>query len=110
LRARVWCSAGSVLIGDAAFVARPHAGMGATKAALDALTLARGLAARDPVAALAVWERSRLRYGRALVERSRWLGGFLSQPAAAPAAWSAVVEQLAATLMTETAISGWLRA
>jgi 2-polyprenyl-6-methoxyphenol hydroxylase-like FAD-dependent oxidoreductase len=98
-----------VLIGDAAFVARPHAGMGATKAGLDALTLARALASADPAAALLEWERRRLRYGRALVERARWLGAYLSEPAAAPEAWSTTVKELAVTLMTETAISGWLQ-
>jgi 2-polyprenyl-6-methoxyphenol hydroxylase-like FAD-dependent oxidoreductase len=99
-----------ILIGDAAFVARPHAGMGVTKAALDALTLAPALAAPDPAAALIAWQRGRLRYGRAVVERARWLGAYLAEPAAAPAAWSAVVKDLATTLMAETAISGWLRA
>jgi 2-polyprenyl-6-methoxyphenol hydroxylase-like FAD-dependent oxidoreductase len=99
-----------ILIGDAGFVARPHAGMGVTKAALDTLSLAEALGAPDPAAALLEWERRRLRYGRALVERARWLGGYLSEPAAAPEAWSAGVKELAATLMAETAISGWLRA
>jgi 2-polyprenyl-6-methoxyphenol hydroxylase-like FAD-dependent oxidoreductase len=98
------------LIGDAAFLARPHAGMGATKAALDALTLVEALAAADPGAALAAWERRRLRYGRALVERARWLGGYLEGPTPPPEAWAASVEGLAARLMAETAISGWLRA
>jgi 2-polyprenyl-6-methoxyphenol hydroxylase-like FAD-dependent oxidoreductase len=98
-----------VLIGDAAFVARPHTGMGATKAGLDALRLAEALGAPDPATALLQWERRQLRYGRALVERARWLGGYLSEPAAAPEAWSAAVEQLAANLMAQTAISGWLR-
>jgi hypothetical protein len=56
------------------------------------------------------WERRRLRYGRALLERTRWLGAYLSEPAPAPDAWSAAVEELATTLMAETAISGWLRA
>ena len=98
-----------VLIGDAAFVARPHAGMGATKAALDAVTLARALAAPDPRAALAEWERERLDYARALVERARWLGAYLERPAPVAREWLQQVERLAATLMTETAISGWLR-
>ena len=98
-----------ILLGDAAFVARPHAGMGVTKAALDALTLAAALAAPD-AAALAEWERERLRYGRAVVERARWLGGYLSEPAPAAETWSAALPGLAATLMTETAISGWLSA
>jgi 2-polyprenyl-6-methoxyphenol hydroxylase-like FAD-dependent oxidoreductase len=99
-----------ILIGDAAFVARPHAGMGVTKAGLDALTLAQALTAPDPAAALIEWQRRRLRYGRALVERARWLGAYLGEPAPPPAAWSAVVKGLATTLMAETAISGWLRA
>jgi 2-polyprenyl-6-methoxyphenol hydroxylase-like FAD-dependent oxidoreductase len=97
-----------ILIGDAAFVARPHAGMGVTKAGLDAQTLARALAALDPVVALADWQSRRLRYGRALGERTRWLGGYLSEPAPAPEAWSAMVPELATTLLTETAISGWM--
>ena len=98
-----------LLIGDAAFVARPHAGMGATKAALDALTLVGALAAADPDAALSEWDQRRRRYGRALVERARWLGAYLERPAAAET-WPATVGELATTLMAKTAISGWLRA
>ena len=98
-----------ILIGDAAFVARPHTGMGVTKAALDALTLADALAAPDPQAALEDWETKRLRYGRALVARARWLGAYLSEPTPAAEAWAARIKELAATLMAETAISGWLR-
>jgi 2-polyprenyl-6-methoxyphenol hydroxylase-like FAD-dependent oxidoreductase len=99
-----------ILIGDAAFVARPHAGMGVTKAALDALTLAQALVAADPAATLGSWEQARLRQGHALVERARWLGAYLSAPAPAAEAWAATVPTLAATLMTETAISDWLEA
>jgi 2-polyprenyl-6-methoxyphenol hydroxylase-like FAD-dependent oxidoreductase len=98
-----------ILIGDAAFVARPHAGMGATKAGLDAWSLAGALASPDLAAALREWERRRLRYGRALVARSRWLGAYLSEPPPAPEAWSDALEQRALMLMAETAISGWLR-
>ncbi|WP_368735033.1 FAD-dependent monooxygenase, partial [Serratia marcescens] len=36
-----------VLLGDAAFVARPHVGAGVTKAALDAACLADAIAAAD---------------------------------------------------------------
>jgi 2-polyprenyl-6-methoxyphenol hydroxylase-like FAD-dependent oxidoreductase len=97
-----------ILMGDAAFVARPHAGMGVTKAARDALTLARALAASDPAAALAEWQTRRLRYGGALGERARWLGGYLRPPAPAPEAWSARLPGLATTVMTESAVSGWL--
>ncbi len=65
-----------VLLGDAAFVARPHGGMGVTKAAGDAVALADALAAHaeDLDRALAVYEAERLRYGRLLVRHSRDLG------------------------------------
>ncbi len=96
------------LIGDAAFVARPHPGMGATKAALDAATLAQALTAADPATALGQWQDRRRRYGRALVGRARWLGAYLEQPATDAREWPKQVEKLAATVMTETAISGWL--
>jgi 2-polyprenyl-6-methoxyphenol hydroxylase-like FAD-dependent oxidoreductase len=98
-----------VLIGDAAFVARPHPGMGATKAALDAATLAQALAAADPLAALGEWESRRLRYGRALVARARWLGAYLEPPLAAARPRPPVGKEQAGALMAETAISGWLR-
>jgi 2-polyprenyl-6-methoxyphenol hydroxylase-like FAD-dependent oxidoreductase len=68
-----------VLLGDAAFVARPHVGTGVTKAALDAATLADVLHAScaDIDAALARYERERLHYGRRLVARGRSLGAYL---------------------------------
>ena len=99
----------AILIGDAAFVTRPHTGMGVTKAALDALTLAQALTAPDRAAALAAWQSRRLRYGRAVIERARWLGAYLSRPAPTPEAWSSALGEVATTLLTQTAISGWLR-
>ncbi|MBN9446102.1 MAG: FAD binding domain-containing protein [Bosea sp.] len=67
------------LIGDAAFVARPHVGMGVTKAASDALALARSLtAAGDDIGAgLAAFEALRLPYGRAVIRRARDLGAYM---------------------------------
>lgn len=100
----------AILIGDAAFVARPHTGMGVTKAALDALTLAEALAAPDPAAALAAWQSRRLRYGRALIERARQLAAYLGDPAGSHEESPAAFRERAASLMAETAISGWLRA
>jgi 2-polyprenyl-6-methoxyphenol hydroxylase-like FAD-dependent oxidoreductase len=66
----------SVLIGDAAFVARPHVATGVTKAALDAQCLADSLLAEpdDLPSALTRFERARLPSGRDLVARGRWLG------------------------------------
>lgn len=67
------------LLGDAAFVARPHVGAGVTKAALDAQTLADALAASpgDVDAALARYNAQRVAFGSKLVARARRLGGYL---------------------------------
>ena len=67
------------LIGDAAFVARPHCGMGTTKAACDAMFLARALReANDEVpAALARYHAVRAPHGAAVVEHGRELGAHL---------------------------------
>jgi len=69
----------AVLLGDAAFVARPHVGTGVTKAALDAQCLANALlAAGDDVdAALMRYDRERGQFGRWLVARGRYLGAYL---------------------------------
>ena len=68
------------LTGDAAFVARPHAGAGATKAAIDAAALADQLrdANGDIEAGLARYERAQLPFGRAMVAMSRQAGAYLS--------------------------------
>jgi 2-polyprenyl-6-methoxyphenol hydroxylase-like FAD-dependent oxidoreductase len=66
------------LLGDAAFVARPHVGMGTTKAASDARVLADRLARHEDIeAALAAYEADRLDYGRRVVRRGRRLGAYL---------------------------------
>jgi 2-polyprenyl-6-methoxyphenol hydroxylase-like FAD-dependent oxidoreductase len=68
----------TVILGDAAFVARPHVGMGVTKAAGDARALASALAAENGLAeALSRFERERLPYGAAVVRRGRALGAYL---------------------------------
>jgi len=67
------------LLGDAAFVARPHVGMGVTKAALDAECLAREIRAAngDLDSALARYDRERRRFGTRLVARARRLGAYI---------------------------------
>jgi 2,6-dihydroxypyridine 3-monooxygenase len=64
------------LLGDAAFVARPHAAAGTAKAAEDAWTLRDALAAHpdDPAAALCAWEPGQLELGRSLQARARAIG------------------------------------
>ena len=71
------------LMGDAAFVARPHVGMGVTKAAQDAVALADCFAKLGvtPIALLA-YESERLIAGQAIVERARHLGAYLGASAA----------------------------
>lgn len=67
------------LVGDAAFVARPHVGTGVTKAALDGQTLVNALAgSEDNLAnALAAFERDRLAAGTELIARGQRLGAHL---------------------------------
>ena len=60
------------LLGDAAFVARPHTAAGTAKAAGDAVTLAEALdGATETDDALSSWSADRTRYGGRLVERGR---------------------------------------
>ncbi len=68
------------ILGDAAFVVRPHPGMGVTKAAEDAVALVRALAAARPSdvpGALLSFEAERLPVGHALVEHARRLGAYM---------------------------------
>ena len=68
------------LAGDAAFVARPHAGAGTTKAALDAACLAESIAEAggESAAGLKRYERMQLPFGKALVALNREEGAYLS--------------------------------
>ncbi|WP_288378030.1 hypothetical protein [uncultured Massilia sp.] len=65
-----------ILLGDAAFLPRPHTAGGAAKAASNALALAQALVQEDlPIdARLGHWETLQLRAGRALTGRGRWMG------------------------------------
>ncbi|MEI6320328.1 MAG: FAD binding domain-containing protein [Pseudomonadota bacterium] len=63
------------LLGDAAFVARPHVGMGVTKAALDAYELANRLADRATLdEALGAYDQTQSRFGHAIVQWARHIG------------------------------------
>ena len=69
-----------ITIGDAAFTARPHVGMGVTKAAMDAFTLSEYLKDSSNLDDLDKWENSRLKESQFIVNRSRKLGQYLSIP------------------------------
>jgi 2,6-dihydroxypyridine 3-monooxygenase len=64
------------LVGDAAFVLRPHAAGATAKAAADAMSLAAALTdpPRDPDTALQAWEDRQLDYGHRLVDHTVALG------------------------------------
>ncbi len=66
------------IIGDAAFVARPHVGMGVTKAADDAKSLVDSIAAHDDIdTALSAYEAERYPIGQRVVSHARLLGCYL---------------------------------
>lgn len=92
------------LLGDAAFVARPHCGVGVTKAADDAMVLADLLKETDNDigTALSRYQAERMRFGSAVVNHARELGAFL-QGSNAPEAVrhhtpEAVMREIAVTL------------
>jgi 2-polyprenyl-6-methoxyphenol hydroxylase-like FAD-dependent oxidoreductase len=65
----------AIIMGDAAFVARPHVGAGVTKAALDAACLADALAEQGGIeAALAHYGRVRKAAGDWIISRAREFG------------------------------------
>src|SRR6185312_9747771 len=66
------------IVGDAAFVARPHVAAGVSKAADDAAALAEALGEGDDVAAaLKRFEAARVAENYRIIERARHLGAFL---------------------------------
>ncbi|MGQ3330133.1 FAD binding domain-containing protein [Halorubrum sp. FL23] len=63
------------LLGDGAFVARPHTAAGTAKAAGDATALADALENHGSVTdALAAWDQTRTAYGTSLVARGKEMG------------------------------------
>lgn len=89
------------LLGDAAFVARPHVGMGVTKAMQDAVALADAVVAQGATAAaLSAYESARLGPGRDAVDRARRLGAYMQSCGSG----GAPLARNAHTVMAETAI------
>jgi 2-polyprenyl-6-methoxyphenol hydroxylase-like FAD-dependent oxidoreductase len=68
------------IIGDAAFVVRPHVGAGVTKAAQDALSLVVNLrgADGDVLSGLLSFEQDRLAVGARIVAQARHLGAYMN--------------------------------
>jgi len=101
----------AALIGDAAFVVRPHVGAGIVKAAQDAAALAAALEEHTEVAAgLRAFEAQRIGEGRKFVAQARRLGSHLkyrfdTEAERATAAYHANPERM----LVETALLDFLR-
>ena len=91
------------LMGDASFVARPHIGMGVTKAAQDAVALADAIGQHGATPqALLAYEKQRVPECEAAVERARWLGAYMQSQTRSPGAQAAA--RSAMEVVAETAI------
>jgi 2-polyprenyl-6-methoxyphenol hydroxylase-like FAD-dependent oxidoreductase len=93
------------LLGDSAFVARPHCGMGVTKAAGDALALADWLDKLPAGQALEAYSRERVAYGTGIVAHARHLGAYMqAQLATEHEVRMAELYRTPAAVMRETAV------
>lgn len=98
-----------VIIGDAAFVARPHVAMGVPKGAGDAIALAQAFqrvgSGVNTLNALQQFEAQRLHIGGAIVARGKYLGAYM-EAQLKPAAERERAEQLRVPdqVMMETAM------
>ncbi len=98
------------ILGDAAFVARPHVGLGVTKAAGDAVALVDALAehADDLAAGLGLYEAKRLEFGKAIVDHARILGLGIGAPViTGPQAALVAYLRRPEVVMREIAVPDW---
>jgi 2-polyprenyl-6-methoxyphenol hydroxylase-like FAD-dependent oxidoreductase len=99
------------IIGDAAFVARPHVAAGVSKAAEDATALAAALTAEQNVAAaLRRFEAERLPVGRRIIQRARHLGAYLQATRTAEERAHSDRHSTADAVIAETAVLDFLSA
>ncbi|HWP26942.1 MAG TPA: FAD-dependent monooxygenase [Xanthobacteraceae bacterium] len=99
----------AAIIGDAAFVARPHVAAGVAKAADDAAALVTALAAEPDVpAALKRFEAERLPVGHKIIERARHLGAYLQATQTAEERARSERHSTAQAVLTETAVLDFL--
>jgi 2-polyprenyl-6-methoxyphenol hydroxylase-like FAD-dependent oxidoreductase len=101
----------TALLGDAAFVVRPHVGAGVAKAALDAQALVAALAEESDVeTALARYNEERVRTGRIMVEQGRRLGSYMRTHFNTPEERAlAERHQTPEAVMAETALLDFMR-
>ncbi len=96
------------IIGDAAFVARPHVAAGVSKAADDAAALAHALDAGEVVAALRRFEAARLPENRKIIERARHLGAYLQATQTAEERARSARHGIPEAVLAETAVLDFL--
>jgi 2-polyprenyl-6-methoxyphenol hydroxylase-like FAD-dependent oxidoreductase len=93
------------LMGDAAFVGRPHVGMGVTKAADEAIVIAKYIAELGATpAALKAYRDERLKLGQQVVARAQYLGRYMQAQGSKGISNSENLKRNADTVMAETAI------
>jgi 2-polyprenyl-6-methoxyphenol hydroxylase-like FAD-dependent oxidoreductase len=98
------------IIGDAAFVARPHVAAGVAKAADDAAVLVQELSEREVEPALLRFEAARLPVGRRIIERARHLGAYLQATQTAEERARSQRHGIPEAVLAETAVLDFLRA
>ena len=98
------------IIGDAAFVARPHVAAGVSKAADDAAALAEALEADDIETALRRFEAQRLPDNKKIIERARHLGAYLQATQTAEERARSARHSIPQAVLAETAVLDFLHA
>jgi 2-polyprenyl-6-methoxyphenol hydroxylase-like FAD-dependent oxidoreductase len=99
------------ILGDAAFVARPHVAAGVSKAADDAAALVNALQAEGDVArALKRFEAARLPENYRIIERARHLGAYLQATQAQEEKTRAGKHSTDSAVIAETATLDFLQA
>jgi 2-polyprenyl-6-methoxyphenol hydroxylase-like FAD-dependent oxidoreductase len=99
------------IVGDAAFVARPHVAAGVSKAADDAAALAEALQEESIVeAALKRFEAARLSQNHRIIERARHLGAYLQASRTREEQARAGRHSTDAAVIAETAVLNFLYA
>ena len=100
----------AAIIGDAAFVARPHVAAGVSKAADDAAALTEALDAGDVEPALRRFESQRLPENKKIIERARHLGAYLQAIQTAEERARSVRHSIPQAVLAETAVLDFLYA
>jgi 2-polyprenyl-6-methoxyphenol hydroxylase-like FAD-dependent oxidoreductase len=96
------------ILGDAAFVARPHVAAGVSKGADDAAALAAALDGDDIEGALRRFEAQRLPDNKKIIERARHLGAYLQATQTAEERARSARHAIPEAVLAETAVLDFL--